>query len=160
MGKKLTHLDERGRVRMVDVTLKDVVERTAVARAVLKARPETISAIAGGTVAKGNVTAAARIAAIAAAKKTGELIPLCHPVRLTHADVTFDMGKSSVAIEATVRAVDRTGVEMEALVAASVAALTVYDMCKAVDKAMRIESVELVKKTKNKPRRPRTGNSG
>lgn len=153
MGKKLTHLDEGGRVRMVDVTLKDVVERTAVARAVLKVRPTTVEAIAGGTVAKGNVTATARVAAIAAAKRTAGLIPLCHPVRMTYADVAFDMGVGSVGIEAVVRAVDRTGVEMEALVAASVAALTVYDMCKAIDKSMRIESVELVRKTKKNPRK-------
>lgn len=138
---------------MVDVTGKGVVEREAVARAVLKARPATLSAISRGGVAKGNVTATAKVAAIAAAKNTPGIIPLCHPVRMTLADVVFDFSEGSLGIEAVVRAVDRTGVEMEALVAVSVAALTVYDMCKAIDKSMRIESVELVKKTKRKPRK-------
>ena len=150
MVKKITHLNGQGKVRMVDVTAKGIVEREATALAVLKVRPATISAITGGTVAKGNVTATAKIAAIAAAKKTAQLIPLCHPIRLTHVDVAFDIGPNSVAIETVVKAVDRTGVEMEALTAAAVAALTIYDMCKAIDKSMSIESIELIKKTKKK----------
>ena len=153
MVKKLTHIDEQGKVRMVDVTAKAIVERKAVARAVLRAGPATISAIAGGGIAKGNVTATAKVAAIAAAKNTSLLIPLCHPVRTTHVDVEFDIGADSVAIETVVKAVDRTGVEMEALVAASIAALTIYDMCKAIDKSMRIESVELIHKIKKNQRR-------
>ncbi|MDP8246917.1 MAG: cyclic pyranopterin monophosphate synthase MoaC [Candidatus Tritonobacter lacicola] len=148
MIKKLTHLNKQGEVRMVDVTAKAVVEREAAARAVLRVGPETVKAVTSGAVAKGNVTAAAKVAAITAAKNTFLLIPLCHQIRLTHVDVALVMGADTVTIETVVRAVDRTGVEMEALVAASVAALTVYDMCKAIDKSMRIETIELIQKTK------------
>jgi len=148
MVKKFTHLDKQGEVRMVDVTAKAVVEREAAARAVLRVRPETVKAVTSGAVAKGNVTAAAKVAAITAAKNTFMLIPLCHQIRLTHVDVALVMGADMVTIETVVRAVDRTGVEMEALMAASVAALTVYDMCKAVDHTMQISDIHLIEKTK------------
>jgi cyclic pyranopterin phosphate synthase len=149
MGSALTHLDAEGQARMVDVSEKSDSARQAVARGEVAMRPETAALIQSGNVPKGDVLATARIAGIMAAKRTSDLIPLCHSLALTGAEVTFnwDDGRSRLLIEASARTVDRTGVEMEALTAVSVAALTVYDMCKAVDRGMRIEAVRLVRKT-------------
>ncbi len=133
---------------MVDVTAKAPTLRTAVARGAIRMRPETVALIERGGMPKGDVFAAARIAAIMAAKKTGELIPLCHPLELTGVDILFtsDRATGEVVIEAEVRTVGRTGVEMEAMTAVGVAALTIYDMCKAVDRAMVITDIRLMSK--------------
>ena len=148
----LTHLDEKGRVRMVDVTAKAPTRRDAQAQAMVHMSAETFRRIADGTVAKGNVLETARIAGVMAAKKTAELIPMCHPLNLTHVQVDFfpDAKIHAIRIEGAARIVDQTGVEMEALTAVSVAALTIYDMCKAVDKAMTITDICLLKKTGGK----------
>ncbi len=144
----LTHLDPEGQARMVDVTAKAKTAREARARAVLRMRPETLSAIKAGQVAKGDVLGVARVAGIMAAKRTAELIPLCHPLSLTGIDVQFefDEQESAVLIEARVRTVDKTGVEMEALTAAAVAGLTIYDMAKAMDRGMVLSEVSLLEK--------------
>jgi len=154
--EKLTHLDEKGRARMVDVGHKAETRREAVARGKVTMQPRTLALIQEGGLPKGDVLAVAQVAGILAAKKTHELIPMCHPLLLTHVGLSFEpqppdeTGRASIHIEATVRLEGRTGVEMEALTAVSVAALTIYDMCKAVDRAMRIEAVRLVKKTGGK----------
>jgi cyclic pyranopterin phosphate synthase len=147
-SKELTHVDPSGRVRMVDVGAKPESERLAVAVGQVVMRPETLRLIAQGQGAKGDVLNTARLAGIMAAKRTAELIPLCHPLPLTHVDVdlVLDEASSRVQIKATVRNRGRTGIEMEALTAVSVAALTVYDMAKAVERTMRIENVRLVEK--------------
>ncbi len=150
MSQKLTHLNARGEAHIVDVGGKAVTARRAVARATLEARPETIEAIAGGTLKKGDALAVARIAGIMAAKKTSELIPLCHPIALNRVEVEITAGGSEITILATVETEDRTGVEMEAMTAASVAALTLYDMAKGIDRAMRVTTVELAEKTGGK----------
>ena len=142
-----THLDSEGRARMVDVGGKEVTQRRAVARARVTMQEETAQALADGTVAKGAVLAVARVAGRQAAKRTSELIPLCHPLMLSSVQVDLTLGPSWVEIEATAETVDRTGVEMEALTACSVAALTVYDMCKARDRAMQVEALGLVEKS-------------
>ena len=142
-----THLDSEGRARMVDVGGKEVTQRRAVARARVTMQEETAQALADGMVAKGDVLAVARVAGIQAAKRTSELIPLCHPLMLSSVQVDLTPGPSWVDIEATAETVDRTGVEMEALTACSVAALTVYDMCKARDRAMQVEALGLVEKS-------------
>ena len=142
-----THLDSEGRARMVDVGGKEVTQRRAVARARVTMQEETAQALADGTVAKGDVLAVARVAGIQAAKRTSELIPLCHPLMLSSVQVDLTPGPSWVDIEVTAETVDRTGVEMEALTACSVAALTVYDMCKARDRAMQVETLGLVEKS-------------
>lgn len=144
----LTHLDPEGKARMVDVTAKAETAREAVARATLRMRPATLAAIRAGGVAKGDVLGVARIAGIMAAKRTAELIPLCHPLRITGIEVGFelDAAASSVRIEARVRTVDKTGVEMEALSAAAVAGLTIYDMVKAIDRGMVLTDLGLVEK--------------
>ena len=142
-----THLDSEGRARMVDVGGKEVTQRRAVARARVTMQEEPAPALADGTVAKGDVLAVARVAGIQAAKRTSELIPLCHPLMLSSVQVDLTPGPSWVDIEATAETVDRTGVEMEALTACSVAALTVYDMCKARDRAMQVEALGLVEKS-------------
>ena len=149
---KLTHLDEKGEARMVDVTAKPVTSREATARARVRMKPATLAAILEGGIAKGDVFAAARIAGIMAAKRTHELIPLCHPLALGAITVNFAPleTQSLIEIESTVRVEGKTGVEMEALTAASIAALTIYDMCKAIDREMTIESVALVEKTGGK----------
>jgi len=147
-GNKLTHLDDHGRARMVDVGHKPVTAREAVAEGFITLQPGTLDAIARGNVPKGDVFAAARIAGIMAAKKCGELIPLCHPLGIESVEVTFEVQADRVRIEATTRITGKTGVEMEALTAVSVAALTVYDMCKAIDKQMTIDGVRLVSKKK------------
>ena len=149
---KLTHIDEKGRVRMVDVTEKKTTVRTAVAGGMISMNPETFDLVQNQKVKKGNVLETARIAAVMAAKKTAELIPMCHPLNITHIQVDFspDGAKNCIGIEAAVRAVDQTGVEMEAITAVSVAALTIYDMCKATDKEMTITKIQLLKKTGGK----------
>jgi cyclic pyranopterin phosphate synthase len=148
MAKRLTHTDRTGRARMVDVSSKRDTKREAVARARVHMQSETLELIQSGGVEKGDVIATARLAGVMAAKRTHELIPLCHPLLLTDIDVkiTPDANGSSLDIEGTVRTTGKTGVEMEALTAVSIAALTVYDMCKAVDRGMRVENVRLVKK--------------
>jgi cyclic pyranopterin phosphate synthase len=149
---EFTHIDDKGRVRMVDVTDKKATVRAAVAAGVVSMQPETLAMIQNQEIKKGNVLETARIAGIMAAKKTSELIPMCHPLNITHVQVDFlpDAVKSNVGIEATVRSVDQTGVEMEALTAVSVAALTIYDMCKSYDRAMTISHIRLLKKSGGK----------
>jgi cyclic pyranopterin phosphate synthase len=155
-GKKLSHIDASGAASMVDVSAKPVQMREAVARGEIHLQRETLALIEENQIAKGNVLATARLAGIMAAKKTGELIPLCHPLPISHCEVNFEIPQSSdrVVITASAKIAAQTGVEMEALTAVSVAALTIYDMCKAVDKTMRITDVVLVSKTKTStPRR-------
>lgn len=148
---RLTHLDETGAAHMVDVGAKAVTQRTAVAEARVRMLPATLALIAAGQMPKGDVFAVARIAGIQAAKKTSDLIPLCHPLMLSSVSVELvPETPDAVRITATCRLAGRTGVEMEALTAASVAALTLYDMCKAVDKGMVIEQVRLLEKTGGK----------
>ncbi len=146
---EFTHLDTEGRVRMVDVSDKTPSDRQAVAQAVVVMQPETLAQIRDRKVKKGNVLETARIAGVMAAKQTATLIPMCHPLNLRHARVDFetDVARSRIRILASARIHDRTGVEMEALSAATVAALTIYDMCKAVDRGMQITHVWLVEKT-------------
>jgi len=148
----LTHLDEQGQARMVDVQDKADTVREAVARGEVAMRSETAALIQSGTAAKGDVLAVARLAGIMGAKRTSDLIPLCHPLPLTGADVSFEWDEphGRLLIRASARTVGKTGVEMEALTAVTVAALTVYDMCKAVDRGMRIEAVRVVRKTGGK----------
>ena len=148
----LTHFDERGNARMVDVGDKDVTERVATAKASVVMQPATLALIRDKKAAKGDVLAVAQLAGIMAAKKTSDLIPLCHPLALSSVQVTLslDEKRNAVDIEATCKLKGRTGVEMEALTAASVAALTVYDMCKAVDRGMVIEQVKLLHKSGGK----------
>lgn len=142
----LSHLDESGAAHMVDVTAKTATKRTAVAQGVVTTRADVIDLIAGGGLPKGDALPTARVAGIMAAKRTSDLIPLCHQLALTGVDVDFAVGTTDVTITATVRTTDRTGVEMEALTAVSVAALTVYDMIKAVDPAARIEDIHVLRK--------------
>ena len=148
----LTHFDARGQARMVDVAAKDETRRIAVARGRIRMLPATLKQISSGTAKKGDVLGVARLAAIQAAKRTAELIPLCHPLALTRVDVTFAIDSKAPAVdcEATVETVGRTGVEMEALTAVSVGLLTIYDMCKAVDRGMRVERVQLLEKSGGK----------
>ena len=149
MADELTHLDEHGQARMVDVGGKPVSVRLAVARGVVAMQPATLQRLLAGGAEKGDVLAVARIAAIQAAKKTPELIPLCHAIQLTSVELEFepDAANARLGIVARVQALDRTGAEMEALTAVAVAALTVYDMLKAVDRAMTIESIALYEKS-------------
>ena len=146
---QLTHIDEDGRAKMVDVGHKDVTKRMATARGAVYMTPETLQLIVAGQVKKGDVFTVAQLAGIMGAKRTSELIPLCHPLPVNHIDVTCtaDEAQSCVQIEASVSVGGKTGVEMEALTAVSVAALTIYDMAKAVDRAMRISEIRLVYKT-------------
>ncbi len=142
-----THLDPLGRARMVDVTPKDPTHRRAVARGRVYMNPETASLVARGAVSKGDVLAVARVAGIQAAKRASDLIPLCHPLLVGAVFVNFRIEDDHVQIEAQVDTVDRTGVEMEALTAVSVAALTIYDMCKSADRTMRISDIALWEKS-------------
>ena len=142
----LTHFDAAGRAVMVDVSAKPETDRTATARVRVTMLPATLAAVTAGTAKKGDVLGTARLAGIMAAKRTAELIPLCHPLPISAATVELAPGDGAVEITATVRTTGRTGVEMEALTAASVAALTVYDMCKAIDRAMRIDGLRVVHK--------------
>lgn len=147
---KLTHIDDEGRARMVDTTEKAITARRAVASAQVLASAATIEAIRRHATPKGDPLEAARLAGIMAAKKTAELIPLCHPLSLTHVDVTAEVRDDRVYLQAEVTTRAQTGVEMEALTAVSVAALTVYDMCKALDKSMTISDIRLEEKTGGK----------
>ena len=142
-----THLDEHGRAHMVDVAAKQATHRRAVARCRVLMSPSTATAVSNQDLAKGDVLAVARIAGIQAAKRTSDLIPLCHPLMLSSVSVSFEVNDDHVVVEAVAEVVDRTGVEMEALTACSVAALTIYDMCKAVDKGMVISDLALWEKT-------------
>jgi cyclic pyranopterin phosphate synthase len=148
-GKELTHLDAKGRARMVDVSSKRISERTAVAHASVKMEKATLDLILSSGIEKGDVLAVARVAGIMAAKKTSELIPMCHPIAVTSVEIDFQFDKkaSTITAEVTAKTRDRTGVEMEALTGAVTAALTIYDMCKAVDRSMTITAAQLVKKT-------------
>ena len=145
----LTHLDEQGRAKMVDVGEKDITSRVAVARGYVSIQPETARLIREGLMKKGDVLTIAQLAGIMGAKKTSELIPLCHPLPLDRVDVDLELDETEgrINVTATASTTARTGVEMEALTAVSVAALTLYDMCKSVDRGMRIEGVRLVRKT-------------
>ena len=143
---RLSHFDERGAAHMVDVTEKGATKRTAVAAGTFRTSAEVVSLISAGGLPKGDALATARVAGILAAKRTSELIPLCHQLAVTGVDVDFTVGESDIAITVTVRSTDRTGVEMEALTAVSVAALTLYDMVKAVDPAARIDDVRVLRK--------------
>lgn len=149
MSKQLTHLDESGRAKMVDVGHKPDTERIAVARGSVWMQPETLQLIIEGNLKKGDVLTTAQLAGVMAAKRTSDLIPLCHPLLLTHITVTCtpNPAQNSIDIEATVRLRGKTGVEMEALTAVSVAGLTIYDMAKAVDRSMRIADVRVVHKS-------------
>ena len=149
--KRLTHIDADGEARMVDVSGKPVQRREAVARGEIRLQKETLELIESQAIAKGNVLATARVAGIQAAKKCGELIPLCHPLPITHCEVDFEIPRrrDRIIITASAKIAAQTGVEMEALTAVSVAALTIYDMCKAVDWKMRISDIALVSKTKS-----------
>lgn len=148
----LTHFDEMGRAKMVDVTSKAVTERTAVAECVIKMRRETLNMIINKEIAKGDVFQVARLAGIMAAKMTPHLIPLCHPIPITNVEIDFepDMENSNVKVKTKVKTSYQTGVEMEAMVATSLAALTVYDMCKAVDKEIIISDIKLIYKSGGK----------
>jgi len=145
-----THLDPMGRARMVDVTPKEPTHRRAVARGRVSMQPETTTAIANREVKKGDVLAVARVAAIQAAKRTSDMIPLCHPLLIGAVSVNFELGDDYVEVDVQVETVDRTGVEMEALHACSVACLTIYDMCKSADKGMVIGEIALWEKTGGK----------
>ncbi|MBA3530317.1 MAG: cyclic pyranopterin monophosphate synthase MoaC [Ardenticatenales bacterium] len=148
MSQKLTHLDDEGSAQMVDVGEKEVTARVAVARGRVEMQPETLRLIREGAMKKGDVLTVAQIAGIQAAKRTYDLIPLCHPLLLTHISLTFSFDEegSAIEIEGQVRVSGKTGVEMEALTAVSVAALTIYDMAKAVDRGMRLTEIRLVEK--------------
>lgn len=152
MKKKLSHLDDKGQARMVDVGNKDVTAREAIAEARISLEPATLKLVQEGNIKKGDVFGAARLAGVMAAKKTPDLIPLTHPLPLESINVDFDLDeeKSMVIITATARTTARTGVEMEAMTAVSVAALTVYDMCKSAEKGITITDIRLIKKTGGK----------
>jgi cyclic pyranopterin monophosphate synthase len=149
---RLTHFDAKGNARMVDVTAKAVTERVAVAKGAVLMQPQTIALITSGGVKKGDVLSAARLAGIMGAKRTPDLIPLCHPLALSSVavDLAVDKKRNAVDITATCKLEGKTGVEMEALTAVAVAALTVYDMCKAVDRGMRLTDIRLVRKSGGK----------
>jgi len=149
---ELTHIDEAGRARMVDVGAKDETLREAVAQATVRMKPETLARIKAGQIKKGDVLGVAQTAGVMGAKRTPDLIPMCHPITITGVDFDFkiDDAESSIAIRASVRTIGRTGVEMEALTAVSTAALTIYDMCKAIDRGMTIDNISLVKKSGGK----------
>ncbi|MFV9510077.1 cyclic pyranopterin monophosphate synthase MoaC [Tepidibacillus sp. LV47] len=148
---ELTHFNTQGRAKMVDVSEKQVTKRTAVARGTIQMKPQTLQLIREGKIGKGDVLAVAQVAGIMAAKKTSEIIPMCHPIPLTGVDIFFEeKGEDTIQVEATVKTTNVTGVEMEALTAVSVAMLTIYDMCKAVDKEMVLKDTYLVSKTGGK----------
>ncbi len=148
MTPTLSHIDENGKARMVDVSAKPETARTAIARGEVHMKPETLELIRAGAVKKGDVFTVAQIAGIMAAKRTSELIPLCHPLPITQVQVELEMNEvlPGIVITATARVTGKTGVEMEALTAVSVAALTVYDMAKAVEKTMKIQNIRLIEK--------------
>jgi len=150
--EELTHIDDQGRPKMVDVSSKPETERRAVAKGVVRMKATTLEQIKRGKTKKGEVLTTAQLAGIMAAKKTPELIPLCHPISIDEVRVEFELDEKNSAIEitSTAKSTGRTGVEMEALTAAAVAALTIYDMCKGVDRGMKIENIRLVKKSGGK----------
>lgn len=152
MDNKLTHFDNSGNARMVDVSEKNKTERVAIAVSKIRVSEETLSLIKAGKIGKGDVLGVARIAGIMASKQTSNLIPMCHPLMISSCNVDFEINdeENCIDIKSTVKIVDKTGVEMEALTAATIAALTIYDMCKAVDKRMVIEGTHLLKKTGGK----------
>jgi cyclic pyranopterin monophosphate synthase len=145
-ASRLSHLDESGAAHMVDVTAKDVTKRSAVAAGTVLTTADVVALIASGGLPKGDALATARVAGMLAAKRTSDLIPLCHQLALTGVDIYFEIGEAQVDVTATVRSTDRTGVEMEALTAVSVAALTLYDMIKAVDPGARIDDIRVLRK--------------
>jgi cyclic pyranopterin phosphate synthase len=147
---KLSHLDEKGQAHMVDVSAKDVTARSATAVARVLMQKETIALITSGSAKKGDVLATARIAGIQAAKKTSDLIPLCHPLMISKVSIEFDISETEIAVSATVKVEGKTGVEMEALTACSIACLTLYDMVKAVDRGIHITDLHLVEKSGGK----------
>jgi cyclic pyranopterin monophosphate synthase len=147
---KLSHLDDKGQAHMVDVSSKDVTTRSATAKGRVEMLPETMVLLSSGSAKKGDVLAAARIAGIMAAKKTSELIPLCHPLMISKVSIEFETSSTSVTVTATVKVEGKTGVEMEALTACSVACLTIYDMLKAVDRGMHITDLRVVEKSGGK----------
>jgi cyclic pyranopterin phosphate synthase len=149
-GSHFTHFDAAGQAHMVDISAKDVTKRVARAGGRITMAAPTLAAIRAGSAKKGDVLGVARIAAIQAAKRTSELIPLAHPLPLTHVSVEYAFEDNAVSIEVTAETLDRTGVEMEALTAAAVGLLTIYDMCKATDRAMRIDSIRLLEKSGGK----------
>jgi cyclic pyranopterin phosphate synthase len=151
-AKKLSHLDKAGRPRMVDVTAKAATDRVAVAKGVVRVQPATLNLIKGSGTAKGDVLSVAKLAGIMAAKKTPDLIPLCHPLLIGSVDIDFTLNEKNKTIEitASVASTGQTGVEMEALTATAVTALTIYDMCKAIDRGARIENIRLVRKSGGK----------
>jgi len=151
MSSELTHIGPTGAVRMVDVSQKPVSRRTAIAKGHIRLQPGTIQKINELTIAKGNVLAVAHVAAVNAVKRTDELIPLCHSLPVQHVEVTFSEDSEGFEIQCAVITVAQTGVEMEALTGVAIAALTIYDMCKAVDKAMEITGVRLISKKKENP---------
>ena len=155
-----THLDPLGRARMVDVTPKEPSHRRAIARGRVHMTPETASAVTQGAIKKGDVLAVARVAGIQAAKRASDLIPLCHPLMVGAVTVNFEINHDSIEVEAAVDTFDRTGVEMEALTACSVAALTIYDMCKSMDKSMVIGEIALWEKTGGKSGTYRRSDAG
>ena len=146
----LSHINSKGEARMVDISDKPIQQRTALARGEIRMTPATLKLVREDKIAKGNVLATARIAGIQAAKRTGDLIPMCHPLALDHCELNFEfpMTNNAIVIKATTRVMARTGIEMEALTAVSLAALTIYDMCKSADKKVRITNVKLISKTK------------
>ncbi|MCY3885804.1 MAG: cyclic pyranopterin monophosphate synthase MoaC [Gammaproteobacteria bacterium] len=148
---KLTHFSETGEAQMVDISEKEVTHREAIAEALVRMQPTTLSMIFDGKVPKGDVIATARIAAIQAAKRTSDIIPLCHPLPIAMTSISVEkIDAATLRIESTCRVTGRTGVEMEALTAVSIAGLTIYDMCKSIEKGIRIEAVRLVSKTGGK----------
>ncbi len=149
MSENLTHIDEAGRAKMVDVGAKGETEREGVAEAIIRMQPATLERIKAGQIKKGDVLAVAQVAGVMGAKKTPDLIPMCHPIAITGVDFDFkiDDANSTITIQAAVRTIGRTGVEMEALTAVATAALTIYDMCKAIDKGMIVDGIALVKKS-------------
>ena len=149
MSENLTHIDEAGRAKMVDVGAKGETEREGVAEAIIRMQPATLERIKAGQIKKGDVLAVAQVAGVMGAKKTPDLIPMCHPIAITGVDFDFKIGdaNSTITIQAAVRTIGRTGVEMEALTAVATAALTIYDRCKAIDKGMIVDGIALVKKS-------------
>ena len=147
---ELTHFNEHGKAKMVDVSEKNDTKRTAIAKGTIKMNPQTIEVIKQGKIKKGDVLSVAQIGGIMGAKKTWDLIPMCHNIFLSGADINFNVLEDEIEIEATVSTIGKTGVEMEALTAVSMAALTIYDMCKAIDKDMVIDNIRLIKKVGGK----------
>lgn len=148
-GKKLTHFNDQGQIQMVDISQKGETVREAIARGTIFMQPSTLKAILHNDIKKGNALETAKIAGIMAAKRTSSLIPLCHPISLAIIDINFsiDQDKNAITIESKAKTIGQTGVEMEALTAVSISALTIYDMCKAIDRAMKISNIVLMKKS-------------